>query len=107
LDREFVALLSGVVEDVLDEPIKLRGLRFDDTKMTLRDGVTPFFDSAPRHLGVEADVGQRRLQFMRNLVYETDPLLGQAQLAGIFAEEGPSQRQHKNEAEADTEKDGE
>lgn len=85
LHGQLIPLLPRVVQHVLDEAIQTGHLRLDHTKMPSADGVSRMFHAAGGHFCIEADVCQRRLQLMGDLVHETDPLLRHANFTGIFA----------------------
>jgi hypothetical protein len=78
-DGELVTLLAGVVEHVLDQAVEARGFRFHDTELALRMMPHPLRCRAVRrHLRVKADVGERRLQLVGNLVHKGHTLLRDA-----------------------------
>jgi hypothetical protein len=59
------------------------------------------------HLGVKADVGERRLQLMGDLIDERNPLLRHADLTGAFMEVKPASTNTSMTPEPTAEHDGE
>ena len=59
------------------------------------------------HLRIEADVRERRLQLVGDLIHKGHPLLRHAQLAGAFVEIKPGQHDDQHHAGAHAQHDGE
>ncbi len=105
LNGELVTLLAGVVEDVLDQAVQTAGFSLHHTELAFRDGIPLRLRTMSGHFGIEADVGQWRLQLMRDLIDERHALLRHPDFTGALVEIEPADHKHEHNAGTDTEQD--
>lgn len=104
VELELFALGAGKREDVVDEAGKAAGLGSDDIEL-LGGGVVGW-EGLGGELGVEADVGEGRFEFVADLVDEGDTAGGFTEGAVVFAQE-PEGDDEEGEGEGgEVEEDG-
>ncbi|MEZ5302156.1 MAG: hypothetical protein R3F11_16175 [Verrucomicrobiales bacterium] len=99
VDAHATAVLFGEGEDIVDEAAE--ALAFRDRRRRCGARFRPLALAVARQpllqqLGIHPDVGERRLEFVRHLVDEADPLGGGAHLPRMLAIEIGGERDQRD-----------